>query len=152
MKRLALLVAGTAAVVAVIVTVRPHHAAAPRRPVAIDSTTLPLPSVAISTPATPSPSPPPHYRTGTITGPRVHTDYGYVRVKVRAAHGRIVRVVALELPHMTPVDVQLSRPAANELAREVVRTQRADVDTVSGATYTSEGYLSSLQSALDRLS
>ena len=82
----------------------------------------------------------------------MHTDYGYVRVRVTTAHGRIVRVVALELPHMNPVDVQLSEPAARALALEVLRTQRADVDAVSGATYTSEGYLRSLQSALDRLS
>ena len=70
----------------------------------------------------------------------------------RQAGTPIVRVVALELPHMNPVDVQLSGPAAKQLAREVVRTQRADVDAVSGATYTSEGYVSSLQSSLRRLS
>jgi uncharacterized protein with FMN-binding domain len=151
-KRLAVLLAGTAAVVALIVTVRPHQPAPPRRPAAIESAPPSAALPSLSTPVAPSSTPPPHYRAGTRTGARVHTDYGYVRVRVTTAHGRIVHVVALELPRMNPVDTQLSKPAARTLAHEVVRAQTADVDAVSGATYTSEGYLTSLQSALDRLS
>ena len=60
-------------------------------------------------------------------------------------------VTALRLPHRLPMDVRLSRPAARRLEREVISAQSADVDMVSGATYTSQGYLRSLQSALDRL-
>jgi uncharacterized protein with FMN-binding domain len=50
------------------------------------------------------------------------------------------------------MDVELSKPAVQVLEREVLRTQRTDLDVVSGATYTSSGYVTSLQAALDRLS
>jgi len=81
-----------------------------------------------------------------------HTDYGGVQVRVTVSHGRIVNVTALQLPHGNQMDVQLSKPAARMLEREVISEQSAQVDMVSGATYTSQGYLRSLQSALDRLS
>jgi len=80
------------------------------------------------------------------------TDYGTVQVRVTVTHGQIVNVAALRLPHGNQMDVQLSKPAARVLERRVISAQNANVDMVSGATYTSEGYLSSLQSALDRLS
>jgi uncharacterized protein with FMN-binding domain len=81
-----------------------------------------------------------------------HTDYGGVQVRVTVSHGRIINVTALQLPHGNQMDVQLSEPAARMLEREVISAQSAQVDMVSGATYTSQGYLRSLQSALDRLS
>jgi len=71
---------------------------------------------------------------------------------VTVIHGRIVNVAALRLPHGNQMDTELSKPAARVLERRVISAQSADVDVVSGATYTSEGYLRSLQSALDRLS
>ena len=102
-------------------------------------------------------SPPPSatpraYHSGTVTGLVAHTDYGGVQVRVTVSHGRIVKVTALQLPHGNQMDVQLSKPAARMLEREVISAQGAQVDMVSGATYTSQGYLLSLQSALDRLS
>jgi len=70
---------------------------------------------------------------------------------VTVAHGRIVDVTAVQLPHGNQMDVRLSKPAARTLEGEVISTQSAQVDMVSGATYTSQGYLRSLQSALDQL-
>jgi uncharacterized protein with FMN-binding domain len=144
MKRLVLLLVATGAVVALLVTVHSTHKPATRRPAALGSPTGPSTPVSTTTTRV-------AYRTGTVTA-GAHTDFGDVRVRVTAAHGRIVRVVALELPHGNPTDVELSRPAASELARAVVEAQSADVDMVSGATYTSTGYLTSVQAALDRLS
>jgi uncharacterized protein with FMN-binding domain len=142
MRRLALLLAATAVVVALAVTLRPHDKPAASAP--------PAPPPKRSTPSgTTEPTPP--YRSGTATGKAAHTDYGDVRVKVTVSHHRIVQVEALELPHGNPVDLQLSKPAARTLERWVVKAQSTDVDTVSGATYTSTGYLISLQSALDQL-
>jgi uncharacterized protein with FMN-binding domain len=80
------------------------------------------------------------------------TDYGAVQVRVTVTDGRIVNVAALRLPHGNQMDVQLSRPAARVLESRIISAQSADVDMVSGATYTREGYLRSVQSALDRLS
>lgn len=148
MRRLALLVAGTAAVISLLVTFRPDHRPAHRPPAAIAPTNT-LPSTTSPVSSTPT-RPPRRYRSGTATA-LAHTDYGDVRVRVTVTHGRIARVVALELPHGNPMDVTLSRPAATTLAREVLRAQSTEVDVVSGATYTSTGYLTSVQAALDRL-
>jgi uncharacterized protein with FMN-binding domain len=144
MRYLALMLVATAAVVALVVTVRPHDRAARRPPAAIASTAALSPSPTTTTPARPA------YQSGTATG-AAHTDFGDVRVRVTVARGRIVHVVAVELPHGNAMDVQLSKPAATTLAREVLQAQSADVDVVSGATYTSTGYLNSLQAALDQL-
>jgi uncharacterized protein with FMN-binding domain len=149
MRRLALLLAATAALIALVVTVRPHDKPAQRRPAAIGSATSSSP---VATTPTPTPTRPPVYRSGRVTGAVSHTDYGNVRVRVTVARGRIVDVTALELPHGNRTDIELSKPAARTLEREVLEAQSADVDTVSGATYTSNGYLNSLQAALDRLS
>jgi uncharacterized protein with FMN-binding domain len=144
MRRLALLIVATAAVITLVVVVRPHHKAAQHRPAA----TAPTITRATSD-ATPSPTP--RYRSGTTTAV-AHTQYGDVRVRVTVADGRIVRATAVEIPDGNEMDVVLSRPAVRTLEQAVLRTQSAKVDTVSGATYTSTGYLASLQAALDRLS
>jgi uncharacterized protein with FMN-binding domain len=143
MRRLVLLLVATGAVVALLVTVRTTDKSPQRPPAAISSPGIPS--------APPTSTPPPVYRAGTATG-AAHTDYGDVRVRVTVAKGRIVRVVAVELPHGNATDVQLSKPAARTLARQVLQAQTVDVDIVTGATYTSTGYLTSLQAALDQLS
>ncbi len=145
MRRLVLLVSGTAIAIAVAVTIRPHpNAAAPH-----STTGAPRPT---ARPTSPPPATPRAYHSGTATGLVARTDYGGVQVRVTVSHGRIVNVTALQLPHGNQMDVRLSEPAARMLEREVTSAQSAQVDTVSGATYTSQGYLRSLQSALDRLS
>jgi uncharacterized protein with FMN-binding domain len=77
--------------------------------------------------------------------------WGGVQVRVTVARGRIVNVAAVRLPRGNQMDVRLSKPAARTLEREVISAQSAQVDMVSGATYTCQGYLRSLQSALDQL-
>jgi uncharacterized protein with FMN-binding domain len=149
MRRLAILVVATAAVIALLVTIR-----------AVDGSSSHDRADALSSPPAVSPSGgppsttaarPPHYRSGTVIKDD-QTDYGTVRLKVTTKKGRIAHIDLLELPHANGVDRQLSGPAAETLTREVLRVQTADVDVVSGATYTSEGYLNSLQAALDQLS
>jgi uncharacterized protein with FMN-binding domain len=81
----------------------------------------------------------------------VHTDYGPVQVRVTAVDQRLADIVAVQLPHASPLDRQLSKPAADTLRRQVLAAQSVDVDSVSGATYTSAGYLQSLESALRKL-
>ncbi len=147
MKRLALLVVATAAVVVVLVSLRAKDEPATRPPAAISSPTHPSAPVGTSTP----PTHPVAYRAGTATG-AAHTDYGDIRLRVTVAHRRIVRIAVLEIPHGNPMDVELSRPAVRTLTREVLQKQGPGVDLVSGATYTSTGYLTSLQAALDQLS
>jgi uncharacterized protein with FMN-binding domain len=144
MKRLLLLVSGTAVAIVIVVAIRTHA-----QPPAHHPPGKPSPTVRVALPA---PSATRHaYHTGVATGALAQTDYGAVQVRVTVTGGRIVKVTALRLPHGNQMDVQLSKPAARMLERRVISAQSASVDMVSGATYTSQGYLSSLQSALDRL-
>lgn len=88
-------------------------------------------------------------RTEILTGPPIAITHGIVRVRVTMAGGRITRVAAINLPHDNDVSWMRSEVAAAILAREVVAAQSAHVDAVSGATYTSRAYLTSLQAAID---
>lgn len=84
-----------------------------------------------------------------VNGPLVKTRYGPVQVQIRVTAGKIVDVTALRLPNTGQRDRRLSAHAAPILRREALAAQHADIDTVSGATYTSEGYRTSLQAAID---
>jgi uncharacterized protein with FMN-binding domain len=87
---------------------------------------------------------------GTFTGSSIDTPYGSVQVAVTVSGGSISEVTALHLTDDGGRSVQISNYAAPILRSEVMQSQSAQVDMVSGATYTSEAYLSSLQSALDQ--
>lgn len=87
---------------------------------------------------------------GTFTGSTENTQFGPVQVQVTVANGTITDVKALQLTNYGGRSVQISNYAAPILRSEVIKAQSAKVSTVSGATYTSDGYLSSLQSALDK--
>jgi uncharacterized protein with FMN-binding domain len=87
---------------------------------------------------------------GTFTGSTASTQFGPVQVQVTVASGKITDVKALQLTNYGGRSVEISNYAAPILRSEVLKAQSAKVSTVSGATYTSDGYLSSLQSALDK--
>ncbi|MEU3511357.1 FMN-binding protein [Streptomyces longwoodensis] len=87
--------------------------------------------------------------TRTVTGEPVQTRWGPVQVRVTVADGRITDVTAVTYPQDNPRDQQINSSALPQLRSEALRAQSADIDTVSGATYTSDGYRESLQSALD---
>ncbi|MEU5637234.1 FMN-binding protein [Streptomyces rishiriensis] len=85
----------------------------------------------------------------TLTGDSVQTRYGPVQVRVTLTDGKITDVTAVAYPQENPRDQQINAYAVPQLTREALSAQSADIDTVSGATYTSDGYRRSLQSALD---
>lgn len=87
----------------------------------------------------------------TVTGQSVGTRYGPVQVQVVATGTRVEDVTAITLPSEEARSVQIGQRAAPVLRREALDAQSAEIDMVSGATYTSEGYQQSLQSALDQL-
>ncbi|MFJ2831115.1 FMN-binding protein [Streptomyces sp. NPDC087263] len=87
--------------------------------------------------------------TGTLTGTTVQTRYGPVQVRVTLKSGKITDVTAVSYPQDNPRDQQINSYAIPQLKREAITAQSANIDTVSGATYTSDGYRQSLQSALD---
>ena len=88
--------------------------------------------------------------TGTVTGAAASTKYGPVQVTVTLAAGRITAVDVVEYPTSNGKDQQINAKAVPELVQETISAQSAKIDMVSGATYTSTGYETSLQSALDQ--
>ncbi|MFI1921144.1 FMN-binding protein [Streptomyces sp. NPDC020377] len=90
--------------------------------------------------------------TRSLTGDSVQTRWGPVQVRVTLKGGRLTNVTAVTYPQENPRDQQINAYAIPQLTREALTAQSADIDTVSGATYTSDGYRRSLQSALDSAS
>jgi uncharacterized protein with FMN-binding domain len=88
--------------------------------------------------------------TGQLTGQAVQIPFGTVQVQVTMQNGKITDVQTLQLPDSQFRSQQISQYAAPQLRSEVLAAQSAQVNTISGATYTSMGYLQSLQSALDQ--
>ena len=88
--------------------------------------------------------------TVTIVGSSVQTRYGPVQVSVTFTAGQITDVQTLQVPGGHHESVQINARATPILAQEVVSAQSAQIDTVSGATYTSEAYAESVQSAIDQ--
>ncbi|TFB98626.1 FMN-binding protein [Cryobacterium sp. MDB1-18-2] len=113
--------------------------------------TTTVPTAAAPAPAAPAPAAPaPAARpTGTFTGSSVQTRFGPVQVSVTIANGTITEVTALQLTNDGGRSVAISAQAAPILRSEVLSAQSAKVSNVSGATYTTRGYLTSLQAALD---
>lgn len=86
---------------------------------------------------------------GTYTGDPVQTRYGTVQVAITVSGGSIASVDVPAAPDANPRDAQISARAVPQLVAETLDAQSAQIDMVSGATYTSDGYSRSLQSAID---
>ena len=86
----------------------------------------------------------------TVTGAVAQTRWGPVQVEITVADGTITGVSVVEYPTENRRDREINETALPVLVDETLDAQGADVDMVSGATVTSEGYLESLQSALDQ--
>ena len=86
---------------------------------------------------------------GTYAGSVVQTRFGAVQVQITVKSGSITEVEALQLTDDDRKSIQISNRAAPLLRAEVLAAQSADVQTIGGATVTSDAYLSSLQAAID---
>jgi uncharacterized protein with FMN-binding domain len=87
---------------------------------------------------------------GTVTGAAADTRWGPVQVRVTLASGKITAVDVIEQPDSNGRDQEINADAVPQLVSETIQSQSAQIDMVSGATYTSDGYVTSLQSALDQ--
>ena len=137
MRRGPIVIAVTAAGLAAVLGFHPHSRAL--------TTTAPQPAAA-TTPDTGS--------GGTarrFTGADAPNQYGDVQVQITTSGGRITQVTALRLPNGDGRSQEISSFAAPQLAQQALTVQGSNIDGVSGATYTSESYRASLQSALDQL-
>jgi uncharacterized protein with FMN-binding domain len=87
-----------------------------------------------------------------VNGNVASTSYGPDQIQLIKRNGKIVKVAVLMQPTNTLNDVQIGKFAFPKLISETLTAQNGKIDAVSGATYTSAGYIQSLQSALDKRS
>jgi uncharacterized protein with FMN-binding domain len=152
MSRIAVIFAATVTVVVLLFSYRTStHPAA--LGVAGPQTRLPTGSAVpgpTTTPTTPGGTTTPGSGTsGTYDGTAADTPYGPVQVRITVAGGRITDARTVQVPDESRRDVEINDAAVPVLIQETLQAQSARIDTVSGATYTSEGYINSLQSAID---
>jgi uncharacterized protein with FMN-binding domain len=107
----------------------------------------PSPSASSTSPA---PSASSKSTTSTVTGDVAQTQWGPVQVKLTLQAGKITDVSVVQYPNGNHRDVEINDYALPVLIDETVQAQSAQIDMVSGATVTSDGYIRSLQSALDQ--
>jgi len=115
------------------------------------TTSAPSPSAAPVTPGSTSPTANGSgLRDGQYTGQDVSNRYGDVQVRVTVSGGRVADVQPLTMPSDRQRSADITQYSAPLLHDEVVQAQSAHIDTISGATYTSDSYARSVQSALDQ--
>ena len=119
-----------------------------REPAAAPTTTASPSPPANATP-TPGSSPSSSAAAKTYTGSVASTRWGDVQVSITVANGKITDVAVPVYPSGNGRDQEINAYALPILRQETLTAQNASIDTVSGATVTSDGYLESLQSALD---
>ncbi|HEX2904818.1 MAG TPA: FMN-binding protein [Jatrophihabitans sp.] len=172
MRRVILAVAGTIAGLVALLSFKTHSPVATG---ALPSAGLPVAGTRSSTPpsSTPAssaaagpaparsssaaPKPPasaansPAATTKDYTGQAVQTQYGVVQVKVTMKGSTITNVSFVQLTAYDQRSQYINSQAGPMLLQQTLSAQSAQIDGVSGATYTTEGYLQSLQSALDQV-
>ena len=139
MRRAPIVLAATAAGLAAVLSFNAHEPA------------LPTPSATVGAAAPPAAPSTSTSGAKTATGDAIDTRYGAAQVRVTVSGGKITAVEALQLQGVDPKSVRISSSAEPLLRQSALTKQSAAIDMVSGATYTSESYAASLQSALDKL-
>jgi uncharacterized protein with FMN-binding domain len=134
---------GTPAPIATSPATTPTPSASQEDPIVGSSSLLPS-----ATSAAPAPT---AQAAKQVDGDVVSTQFGDVQVRLVETGGKIVDVQALQLPVDRRRSNEISNYSEPILHDEALQAQSAKIDTVSGATYTSEAYRESLQSALDRV-
>jgi uncharacterized protein with FMN-binding domain len=88
------------------------------------------------------------YKDGTYIGPRVDAYYGIVEVQVKVQQGKIADIQFLQYPSDRRTSQRINNVAMPYLQQEAIQAQSAQVNIISGATLTSEGFMMSLDAAL----
>ncbi|ATL32252.1 FMN-binding protein [Streptomyces formicae] len=141
MRRAVLATTGISATIVALLALKPHQLPATGALSSPPSASSPAPGTTSGGAST---------GTGTFTGEPVATRYGPVQVAVTLSKGRITAVKVLRAPDQNGRDRQVAAYALPRLTQEALGARSAHIDAVSGASYTSQGYIQSLQSALDQ--
>jgi uncharacterized protein with FMN-binding domain len=86
----------------------------------------------------------------TVTGDSIDTQWGPVQVRITVTNGKLASVTAIDYPWNNGRDEEINSYAVPALNQEALAAGSARIDMISGATYTSTGYINSLQSALNK--
>jgi uncharacterized protein with FMN-binding domain len=158
MRRAVLTLGGTIAGLAALLSFKTHPVSsgvsAPAAPAA-PTATAPAASAATGVTAPASPAGKPSGTAGsaatrTVTGAVANTQYGPMQVQVTLVGQRITKVAVVQQTNVGAMSEQIDSAAIPQLTSETLTAQSARIDAVSGASYTSAGYIQSLQSALDK--
>jgi uncharacterized protein with FMN-binding domain len=154
MRRALITTGTTVAGIVLLLSFKPHHSTAAKAAASTPRTGTQAgpqagaggtPSTAPSSASTAKAGTP----SGTYKGDVIDTRWGPVQVEITMAKGRLTAVRVLQVPTRNPRDREISDFSLPQLTQEALAAGNARIDSVSGATYTSEGYIQSLQSALD---
>jgi uncharacterized protein with FMN-binding domain len=116
-------------------------ASASQTPTPVKTTAAPAPVKATAAPA-------PVTKSGTFTGPSIDVKYGFVQVKITVVDGRITDAVAVKAP--SGRNDRYTNMAVPILKKQTLAAQSANIQGASGASYTSYGWYTSLQGALNQ--
>ena len=147
MRRALLAVSGTVVGLVMLLSFKTHPAALTTPPAAVGT---PTPDAAGGVSPSPTTSTPGSGGSKTVTGEAAQTRYGPVQVQITVSGGTVTSVTAVDYPQNDPRDAQINSFAIPQLNQEATAAKSTNIDIVSGATYTSQGYIQSLQSALDQ--
>ena len=161
MRRAVIVLGTTAAGLAALLSFKTHSLAAPVPSAPAPSTGMPQATASGTGPssmgATASPAARANPKSSaaapaarTVTGTVASTQYGPMQVQVTLAGTKITKVTVLQRTNDGAESDQIDANAIPKLTSETLAAQSAHIDTVSGASYTSSGYIQSLQSALDQ--
>lgn len=160
MRRVILAIVGTVAGLVVLLSFKTHSTSAVTTPPAAISGAGGQGSASAAAPSASGSSASSHKASGssgsaagaatTVTGSAVDTMYGPVQVQITVKNGKLTAAQAVVYPQDTSRDQEINSYAIPVLNQEAVSAGSAQIDGVSGATYTSGGYVNSLQSAIDK--
>lgn len=148
MRRVILAIVSTVAALVLVLSYKTHSSSSLATPPA--AVTAATPSTTTTTHKSTSTSPGTSATTETVTGDAADTRYGPVQVQIKVTSGKVVSATAIAYPTNDPRDQQINAYAIPALNQEATSAGSAGIDMISGATFTSEGYIQSLQSALDK--
>ncbi|WP_381560548.1 FMN-binding protein [Streptomyces eurythermus] len=148
LRRMVLASATTVSAMVLLLSLKPHTTGL------VVGASTPAPQGGTSAAASPggAASASPKGASKSVTGRTVQTRWGPVQVRITVKDGRLTDVTAVRYPTDNPRDREINSYAIPQLRREALTAQSAQIDMVSGASYTSTGYQQSLQSALDAAS
>jgi uncharacterized protein with FMN-binding domain len=160
MRRAVIVLCTTAAGLAALLSFKTHSLAAPAASAAPAG--MPAPSTGTSSPASSTAGQAASATHGasaaasgaarTVTGTVASTQHGPMQVQLTLAGTKITKVTVLQRTDDGAESDQIDAYAIPKLTSETLAAQSAHIDAVSGASYTSSGYIQSLQSALDKAS